>query len=139
VKTSSNEDPVFDPEETGDGLTEGRRAQPAGKRYLVKMSVSPSATEMNKHTLVSALSVDPAGMLVESQHPLTVGKGAYWSFMGVSELRGITIPGTILQEEPRPEWADQNRYYLVRFDENARPELQRLEDFIGEGPPKDSC
>jgi hypothetical protein len=131
---------LLDSADDGGGPGEGRRhAQPPGKRYLVKMSLSPNGTEMNRHTLVSALRVDSDGMFVESQHPIAVGKNVYWSFMGISELRGVTIPGTVLQEEPRPEWAEQNRYYLVKFDEEARSALQRLEDLAGEAPPKDSC
>lgn len=132
------QDRLLDCADDGDVIGEGcLRARPGGKRYLVKMSLSLNENETRKHTLVSALSLDPKGMLIESQQTLTIGKDAYWSFMGISELRGITIPGTVLQEEPRPEWAARNRYYHVRFDEGAYPELQCLEAFIGEAPPKE--
>lgn len=133
------QDSLFDCADDGDILDERRLcAQPQGKRYLVKMSLSLNENETRKHTLVSALSLDPEGMLIESQQTLTIGKDAYWSFMGISELRGIAIPGTVLQEEPRPEWAARNRYYHVRFDKDASHVLQRLENLSGKASPRDS-
>jgi len=138
VNSGMPADSWIDSADDNDRLNEDcLRAQPAAKRYLVKMSLSLKTSEM-KHTLVSALSLRPEGMLIESPQPLAVGKAAHWSFMGVSELRGVSISGTILQEKPRPEWADQNRYYLVKFDEEARTALERLGDCSGGSPGQGS-
>jgi len=125
--------------DNGQGPDEGSRPQPAKKRYLVKMTHSPNPSDSRRSVLACALNLEPGGMLVESQHPLTVGEAVYWSFMGVPELRGVTIPGTVLQEEPRPEWASQNRYYFVRFDDGAGAALSRLGISAEEAALGDSC
>ena len=93
----------------------------AGKRYLVRLFLSASSKDEMSLGLAVCLVLNGGGMVVESPKPLPVGKTYFWSFQGISQLKGIRIPGRVLRPAA-PEGGAKGPCFAVAFDEDALQE-----------------
>lgn len=106
----------------------------AGRRHMVKTRVSLDPANARWPLLVTSLSINRGGMLIESTKPLPTGRECMLAFHGAPELSNLVLAGTVVREEQRPQRASRLHCYVVRFKDPAHRDLMKLEAFLTSVP-----
>lgn len=101
------------------------------RRYLVRMHLGIGEDKFSSFKTCVAINLNKGGMLIEAQGNLPIGKTYWWTFQGVKELEGISIKGKIVNEAP-VEGFSLNFRYGVKFDEECRDSIKRIEKYLEE-------
>ncbi len=102
----------------------------SSRRYLLRIRLGYQGDPNALQGLAASVELNAGGMLVECSNHLTPGQKLTWSFVGVKELQGLSIPGAVLREEmPRK---GNLRHYVVAFDSTAVQPRKVLADYLNQ-------
>lgn len=102
----------------------------SSRRYLLRIHLGYQGDPHAAQGLAASVELNSGGMLVECANHLTPGQKLTWSFVGVKELQGLSIPGSVLREDlPRK---GNLRHYVVAFDSTAVQPRKALADYLNQ-------
>jgi len=96
-------------------------------RHLMRMTAGWHGRASKPQETVITININSGGMLVESLHPLAVGRRYSWCFRGPASLDGLIVPGRILRTAPA---RGGTRKYMIQFDRSAQDARQKLGHYL---------